>query len=411
MRRALLLVALVAACDDKRGPPPAPGAAPATPASVASALGLDAGLLEVVDPPAPAGDLKTEIERFVNVETCVTERARIDPLLGDALRAIGYDTFLRDACRLLEAARDRRREACDKLDASALRATCQGWVAVLAQAPDQCPLATPGLAARGRAPTCVAVAARDARLCASEARAAARGTCEALVTRDEARCDPLLASDRASCRRELARWRSLLPAPLEGLPKLPVPKGRLAARGHDGTPDPPAAEIDLAAELSRGAVVVTARERARVELGSLEEPTRIAGSPNRRARFGVAIVLEPQPLKPKEARPVLDRFDLELPGEPPLACPGARCALEVATARIDKARGGEVAFKVTGTLSSGGRAYKVDLDATTFVRDVVADAPGFGRVLPPLHPAVGGVGGGAATGALGSALGRADGGR
>jgi hypothetical protein len=140
-RRTLIIAAaalMAIACDDKNPTVrPAPSVTPATPASVAAALGIDAGgLVDTADPPAPAGDLKAELDRFVNVETCVKERANLDPLVGDALRAIGYDTFLRDACRLLEAAKDKKRETCDRIDSSALRTRCQSWVAMVAQTPD-----------------------------------------------------------------------------------------------------------------------------------------------------------------------------------------------------------------------------------------------------------------------------------
>src|SRR4051812_28373985 len=103
----VVLAASIAGCDNppKPAPPPAPSVAPASPSTIASVLGLDAGVfVDTSDPPAPAGDLKADLDRFVNVETCVKERANVDPLVGDGLRAIGYDTFLRDACRLLEAA-------------------------------------------------------------------------------------------------------------------------------------------------------------------------------------------------------------------------------------------------------------------------------------------------------------------
>src|ERR1051326_3404484 len=107
MKRLAGALLMVAACNDSKGPPPMPAgsAAPPSPSSVAE-LAVDGGL-EVADPPPPAGDLKQELDHFVNVETCVQEKAKLDPLVGDALRAIGYDTFLRDACRLLEAAKDR----------------------------------------------------------------------------------------------------------------------------------------------------------------------------------------------------------------------------------------------------------------------------------------------------------------
>src|ERR1019366_5592349 len=57
-----------------------------------TALYADAGLEVGGAPPAPAGDLKAEIARFTTLDACVNERARVDPIVGDALEAIGYDT-------------------------------------------------------------------------------------------------------------------------------------------------------------------------------------------------------------------------------------------------------------------------------------------------------------------------------
>ena len=125
-----------------------------------------------------------ELERFVNLDTCVQERAKVDPLIGDALGAIGYDTFLRDACRMLEATKDRKKETCDRIDSSALRQRCLTWVAIVSQTPDACPLLYASVPTRGRAAMCVAVAGRDPRLCAGEGRAAPRATCEGLVARE-----------------------------------------------------------------------------------------------------------------------------------------------------------------------------------------------------------------------------------
>src|SRR5579864_4561620 len=50
------------------------------------------------DPPVAAGDLAADIAAFTNIEACV-EHASVEPFLGDALQAIGYDSFVRDACR------------------------------------------------------------------------------------------------------------------------------------------------------------------------------------------------------------------------------------------------------------------------------------------------------------------------
>ena len=262
LRPALVLVLCLGlaqlACDDKKNGPDVPprSSVPAPPLSALA--GIDAGALgDPADPPAPAGDLKEELDRFVNVDTCVTERAKLDPLVGDALGAIGYETFLRDACRLLEAAKDKKRETCDRIDSSALRSRCQTWVAIIAQTPDACPMQFEALVTRGRNASCVAIAAKDPRLCVGEGRTVQRATCDAMVARDPAKCDQLLPGQRALCQREVARWRSVLASPLDGLDKLPTVRAKLAVRGTSGTPDPVTSESDLAADFSRGVVVVT----------------------------------------------------------------------------------------------------------------------------------------------------------
>lgn len=402
-RRAALVgfaLAALAACDDRKKaapPEPAPPASAApSPSALVAQLGIDAGV-ELMDPPAPAGDLAKELEQFVNVESCVAQRSGIDPLLADALRAIGYDTFVRDACRLLEAAKDKKRETCDRIDASSLRAKCRSWVAVLAQTPDACPLVYEGLPSRGRAASCVAVAGKDARLCAGEPRPTARATCEAMTARSEAPCEALVPSERPACKREVTRWRALLPSPLEGLPKLPEARGKLLVHGDGGTTDPTTPEMDLAPDLARGAVVVTGlREKRQIELGILgdSDTLRIAGAPNKRTRFGVAISLEPP--RPgsgsKEPTPTLERLELEIPGEVPIVVPSGKCECKITRARVDATRGGEVSIAVEGTLTGGARAYRIDVAATTWVRDVVSEDAGLGAaglrglVPPPRRP-------------------------
>lgn len=339
------------------------------------------------DPPAPAGDLKVEIERFVNVEQCVNERAKVDPLVGDALRAIGYDTFLRDACRLLEAAKDKKRETCEKIDSSALRGRCQAWVAMIAQMPDSCPMQFESMLSRGRSASCVAIAAKDPRLCLGEVRLSPRATCEAMASRDEAKCDALLPAERPACKREVARWKPLLGSPLEGLAKLPATRGKLVVHGAETTPDPKTPEVDLTADFAHGAVIVTSRERMHVELGSLfeSEGARIAPSPQRRARLGVALLVD------ATKKATIQKLELDIPGEATIVSPDARCDCKVTTSRVDATRGGEIAVVLEGTLGVGSRAYRIEADVATFTRDVVADqGTGSSRLLPPPHPAVSG---------------------
>lgn len=397
MKRVSVLLSLLAllACEDreKKEAPPRDVA----PSPVAS-LGLDASTFgEPADPPAPAGDLKGDLDRFVNLDTCVKERAKIDPVVGDALGAIGYDTFLRDACRLLEAAKDKKKEPCEKIDSSALRQRCLSWVAMVAQTPDACPLQFEGLVTRGRQPTCVAVAARDPRLCAGEGRAVSRATCGALAAREPARCDVLEGKDRAACQREATRWQSLIPAPLEGMKALPTSKAKLVVHGDRGTPDPSVTEADVSGDFGRGVVVVTTGDetsttrRFRAELGTIveSEAARFAASPQKNPRSGLAIIVT-EPSK-GDAITTVQKLELELPNEPPLVSPPVVCDCKLTQVKVPRARGEEAHLALEGSLTHTGRTYKIALDVTTYVRDVVPEARqiGEGRVLPPVHPALG----------------------
>ncbi len=384
----------------------APRVEPATPASVAARLGIDAAVfvdaVDTMDPPAPPGDLKEELERFVNLDICVKEKARLDPLVGDALRAIGYDTFLRDACRLLEAAKDPTHERCDSIDSSGMRVECKKWVAMISRVPAACPLDFEGLEARGRAVTCVAVASDDPRLCASERSLEPRATCDALTSRDDAKCAVLYGDRRAACAREVSRWRSLLLAtlrsPLKPLPKLTATRGTLTVKSADGemketgdagTLAPVVLHADVASEVAQGAVVVTSRDRARVELGMRGESTlsRVAHSPSGSTRLGIALVMEPNAIAKEPPKPVLERLELAIPGESTVVYPPATCDCRLTHVHVDRARGGEVSLLLEGTLSQGNRSYSIQLNLATFVRDVVEEGPD-SHVLAPVHPLI-----------------------
>ncbi len=94
-------------------PPPGRGRAPA--------IDIDGGfVIDRSDPPPPAGDLREDVTRFTTLDACVAQHAVIDPLVGDAVRSIGYDTLLRDACRILEAIKKKDPTPCSLITASAL---------------------------------------------------------------------------------------------------------------------------------------------------------------------------------------------------------------------------------------------------------------------------------------------------
>jgi len=338
-------------------------------ASVARALGIDAGELEpTADPPAPAGDLKADLDTFTTIDTCVQQRAAVDPVLGDALESIGYDTFVRDACRVLDAAKAHEAKRCDAIDASGLRARCQATVAQVAGSADACPWEIASKPARGREPACVAVAERDARLCAAVIDRADRATCDAVASGKADACAKLPRRvDQARCARDADRWRTSIPAPTGESPAaLAVPAGKLHVEGGDGGAP---VDADIAQDVARGVVLVEQIDGAHFVLGPLDDagPGFIAPSPHVAATVAVELFV-PSGLVAGKDRPVrIDRAQLLVPGQSPLATPAARSSLVAKVDKVDRKRGAEVHVVIDGALGDA----RVHAEATTFVRDLV----------------------------------------
>ncbi len=179
--------------------------------------------MATLDPTPPAGDLKSDLDKFTTLEACVTDRATLDPLVGDAIRAIGYETFLRDACRVLEAAKTRDQKKCTQIDASGLRTRCEVVVAVVMKNANMCPWEVSTKGERQRDATCAAMANRSTKDCATAEGTRARH-CEAVAGGNDKPCEKiLLEGDRALCKREVERWRALLVAKDDGKNPLPTP--------------------------------------------------------------------------------------------------------------------------------------------------------------------------------------------
>ncbi len=364
MARAMGLAALglaVAGCEEGRRDSGNAGKGPspvATPSALAGALGVDAAMAEeVTDPAAPAGDLKAEMARFKGLDACVKEHAGTDPLVGDSLDAIGYDTIIRDSCRVLEALTSKDAKRCDAIGSTALRDHCQEIVAIVFATPARCPFEVPLEPARGRSGACVALAARDPRLCTLEAHSL-RSRCLAMLQRDPKACDG--AGDvRARCVRDVLRYGSLLDGGKDRLPPLPTVSGTLAV-----TTDETRTE-DVARELARGVVLAQKGPRWVVDVGRFEHlgASPVAPPPGRPARLAVRLVLGP------DGAAEVERVELEIPKRGTLAFPGVTGAFR-ATYAGEKVRGGPLALTVSGKLGDVG----VKLDAKVVVRDVVEDA-------------------------------------
>lgn len=358
-------------CDEEK---PAERGATA-PSAAAAAL---AGVLEggpALDPPRPAGDLRADLDAFTTVEACAAKRASVDPLVGDALDAIGYETFLRDACRVLEAMKHEDVRRCEPIDASSLRARCRARVAMVARRPDDCPARSEAAPRLGRDPTCVAAALRSPALCAGEPRSR-RAACEALVGRDGAKCAPLPPADKDRCEREAERWRNVLVGTTT-VASVPPRAGELEVHGAAGRADPAETRVDLALEVESGGVLTTAAGEARFELGALGFSGVASKSvgPQVRTRVALALVL------PVKGHPYVRRFELGVPGGVTLACDGpdagtkvgsVPCALALTVDKLDRARAGAVELTLVGRVGAPPQAFDVRLHARSFVRDVVA---------------------------------------
>jgi hypothetical protein len=358
---ALLVVVLVAlaACDDD-APKRRAEARPA--ASTGSSPDADGGESASADPPALAGDLGADIEGFTTVDACVAAHAGVDPLVGDALEGIGYDTLLRDACRALEAAKTRDAKRCEAIAASSLRARCVARVAVLAGDPEACPWDVPTRPERGRDPACLALASGDLRLCAAALETTDRVSCEAIAGRNAAPCAKLPGmAERGRCERDAKRWTRALPASAAPPRASAAPQGKATVTEAD---DAGAQSFSL--DVSRGIVVVERIDGAHFFVGpSLEVGSDfIVPSPNSQGSLSLELVV---PADSRKAR--VDGGEVRRPGRPSVSFDGPQAsALAVHVTRFERTRGGAVEVTVSGALRDG---LRVESTLSTFVRDVV----------------------------------------
>lgn len=330
------------------------------------------------DPPAPPGDLGAELDAFTTIDACVEARSRLDPLVGEAIDALGYDTLLQDACRLLDAAKAREPRRCDAIGATSLRERCQATVAELAGDADACPWETPARPRLGRDPGCVAIALRDVRLCAGATRSSAEVTCRAILTHDKARCSTLSAgSEAARCARIVDRWQAAVPAATEDRPAPqtlgalhvePVEPIETGAAGFDAA---------LGPDVRRGVVVEEERDGAHVIVGSLSEAGLdfIAPSPHVGATLAfemVAVAANSSRTKGVDAR--IERAKLVIPGRALVAPAAAPSTLRATLSRFEPKRGAPLDVTIEGTLSSGAGTWRLRGRLATFVRDVVRDS-------------------------------------
>jgi hypothetical protein len=357
--------------------PPGP-----SPTALANLLGVDAGELESQrDPPAPAGDLKAEIDRFTTLDACALDHARLDPLVGDALEAIGYETFLRDACRVIDAAKANDASRCAAIDASSLEARCRATVAQVAGTPDDCPWETVSKPRRGRDARCLAVATRDSRLCAAVADETDRATCEATLELGDRPCAKLRSrTAQLRCTRDAARWRNVLASAKPGPSGTPlVSAGRLHVAGADRNGSPETIDVDMAPDIAGGVTILQERGGLRFTLGPLTDAGLdfIAPSPHVRASLALEVAVVPAAHGGADLARI-ERAELVVPGRSALSAPAAQSTLTAKIEKLDPVRASPVVLSIDGDISGGASSWHVHLQVTTFVRDVVKASDVYG---------------------------------
>lgn len=275
VRTFLFAPLLVLACKPESGLPERPAAlrspsprepvAPAAssvPASVAPLLaGLEVPILDAeTDPAAPAGDLAQELAAFTDVKSCAKRHRMMDPLLADAIDAIGYERLAVDACRMVEALKTREVASCSPIASSAVRRRCEEQLAMLEGNTSLCPVEELAHDYPMHLPACLAAARRDVRPCAA-LLGMDRARCEGVVAHDVARC----GTDER-CARFVQQWRQLLPLTPGNSPYLARMDASVRAVG-DADAGAPAEQISLPREAAAGAVLVSDKGHHRLLIG------------------------------------------------------------------------------------------------------------------------------------------------
>ncbi|HEY2513237.1 MAG TPA: hypothetical protein VGI39_20350 [Polyangiaceae bacterium] len=373
----VLLFSIAAACDknpfesDRPAPAELPPQTPASPGSHDPGVSMDgAAPVEHADPPSPAGDLREDAERFTTLDTCVAQHPLTDPLVGDAVRSIGYDTLIRDACRLLQAIKLKDPSPCFSITASGLQQRCSSLLAESLKDPEKCPWASPANRRLGRDPSCLAITTHDPRSCAAELESL-QPLCEAQASSDVSRCSRAMGEERQTCARDLQRVASLLAGEYPAHSATPV-TAHLEIHGAKGTPDPASTDVDLGATMAGGAVVA-AEPTGGIHLALTRENDSMLGlSPHgERAHLQAIVSLE-------GGAATLKKFDLLMPKVPELVCPSAHCTLAVTLAKADPTRGAALSASIEGEVETPTGSYTVHLKIETFVRDVVSRSAIYG---------------------------------
>jgi hypothetical protein len=340
-------------------------------------LEREAGVERGRDLPAPGGDLAHDIQAFTTLDACVRAHRITDPVLADAVDTLGYDTLVRDACRILQALKSKDAKPCSPIAASPLRQRCEAQVAILAGEPALCPVAGGG-AVPAREPVCLAQASRDDRLCIA-ALPGDRTTCKALVLGRSSEC-----GGDETCIRQVERYRALLEKPESHTP-FPA-RLHVELEGDSGKPEKYEGKFDLDEIAAAGAVARPMGDKVRLTLGrprnslwpswdspsatpllflALSLPAKMPASGGKGTDGAPGWVLGPADLS----------FDFLIPH---IALLGGSLAGDhrVMFEGVSAAPGSPIRLTLTTKVNDANRRFRLKIELETFVRDGVDPRPG-----------------------------------
>ncbi len=342
------------------------------------ALEKEAGIERGHDPPAPGGDLASDIASFTTLDACARAHRLTDPVLADAVDTLGYDTLVRDACRILQALKAKDGKLCSPIAASPLRQRCEAEVAIVAGEPALCPLTAGGGSGQAREPVCLARASRDERLCAA-ALPGERAACKALIRGRASEC----GTDDA-CARQVERYRTLLEKPASHAP-FPA-RLHVAFTSDPGKTDKYEGAFDLEEMAAAGVVARMTGDKVRLTLGTprnslwpgwesaqatpflflaLSLPTKRPTSGAQGSAGAPEWVLGPSELS----------FDLLIP-QMALLTGTLATDRRVVFDNVSAVAGSPVRLVLTTKVSDATRTFRVKMDLETFVRDGTDPRPG-----------------------------------
>ena len=357
------------ACDSKPKDRFVPVPTPMAPTAIAEKLKLDAGMLELpTDPVGPAGDLQGEAARFTSIDACVAEHAKLDALVSDAIRAIGYDTFLRDTCRGLEAIKQKDIKRCDSVEVSSLRTHCQNTYAMALGDPEACAFQNSLSKDRGRVPTCIAVASRMLSLCASTETYVERTSCEALLLQESFRCKSLPSMDRVRCEHDIERMRGFLATEKVDKTATKASLATLDLEAIHGSAAVSPGKSDFSKDLQRGVVLLTEGGQNMLTVGARlhSDGTFLVPSRATQARLSVTLTSGKEGTGAR-----VTHLEVDVPGRALVSLEGDHCDCVLKNVSVPSSRGGEVRFELDGNVGSPPNAFKIHAVVRTFARDIV----------------------------------------